>query len=152
MSPSPHQDLITTLTELYTLLHSLAAIPEDFLLLPDPETGLHPPHKINAAAAKVAGYDENAIALMYALPYLDVSVHDFSVQLLPSTYVTTYLGADLNDGDFESQRELLDEEMMPPSAMRLTWSEGGYGTVFIYDTATSESLTVAMSRQTFSTH
>lgn len=129
MSMSPHQDLITTLTELYTLLECLAVIPENSLHLPESPTGIHPEHKINTTAAKAAGYDETAIALMYALPYLDVIVHDFSVQLLPSTYVTTYLGADLDEGDFESQREMLDEEMMPPSAIRLTWSEGGYGTV-----------------------
>lgn len=139
MAISLHHGLKAPLIELYTLLHDLAVIPEDSLLLPNAETGLHIKDSINEDAAREAGYDEEAISLMYQLPYLNVGLHDWSVELLPSTYVTTYLGAGLEDLDFESQREMLRDELMPSTAIRLTWSETGYGTVLIYDTKTSKN-------------
>ena len=71
---SPHSELISLLTELYTLLDSLAAIPDNLLRLPSPDTGVHAPDAVNTAAATAAGYDPDTVALMCALPYLDVGI------------------------------------------------------------------------------
>lgn len=139
MAISLHSDLIVSLTELYTTLHLLAAIPEHGLRLPDAESELHPSKSINSEAARQAGYDEDSISVMYALPYLDVGTHEWTIELLPSTFTTTYLGPDLDEGDFDSQREMLHDEAMPTTALRLTWSETGHGIVFIYDTKTSNN-------------
>lgn len=139
MDESPHGELISALNELYTLLVSLAAVPDDILLrLPSPDTGVYAPGAINTTAAIAAGYDADTVALMCALPYLDLDTHDYSVELLPSTFPVSYLAPDLDEGTFEWLREMLNDEAMPATALRLTWSEGGHSYVFIYDTVTSE--------------
>ncbi|KAI0424815.1 hypothetical protein F5Y09DRAFT_323377 [Xylaria sp. FL1042] len=96
-------------------------------------TGTHPDGAVNTEAATAAGYTPETVQLMAALPYLTLSEHEMSLQLLPSTYPVTYLGKDLNEGYFRSYRELLNDAEMPPTALQLTWSEL-YGVVFIYDT------------------
>jgi hypothetical protein len=58
-------------------------------------------------------------------------------ELRPSTYPISYLGSDLNKDDFLSRREMLEDDLMPPSAIQLTWEEGGCGIVYIYNTDTS---------------
>jgi hypothetical protein len=56
--------------------------------------------------------------------------------LQPNTYPVSYLG-DLNEGDFLSRREMLEEDdLMPASAIQLNWEEGGNGIVYVYDTLT----------------
>lgn len=139
MAVSPHLELITVLTQLYTLLISLAAVPDDLLRLTSPDTGVHAPGSINTTAAVTADYDADVVALICALPYLDVGSIDWSVELLPSTHPVTYFGPGLDEGDFESQREMMDDELMPATTLRLTWSEI-YGVVFVYDIATSFSI------------
>ncbi len=131
-----HRELISTLYELYTLLSSLGAVPAVYL--PDPKTGTHPDGAINTASATAAGYAPGTVQLMTALPYLTDASHEMFVQLLPSTYPITYLGETFDEGYFLGFRELLNDAEMLPTALQLTRSEI-YGTVFIYDTATSES-------------
>ncbi|KAI1115463.1 hypothetical protein F5Y14DRAFT_450034 [Nemania sp. NC0429] len=130
-----HGEFIAVLREFYTLLSRLGVVPFEMLQLPDPNTGVHPEGAINTEAASAGGFAPETVRLMTMLPYLAVGQHDWSLQLLPSTHPITYLGADLEEGDFRSQRELLHDVEMPPSAIRLTWSDN-YGTEFIYDTAT----------------
>ncbi|KAK5137432.1 hypothetical protein LTR08_009011 [Meristemomyces frigidus] len=42
----------------------------------------------------------------------------------------------MDEGYFAAQRLMLEDEEMPPSAIRITWEEGGHGFVYIYDTGT----------------
>jgi hypothetical protein len=140
MHLSNHTEIITVLTELYTLLDSLAVISHDLVRLPPTSTGVHPPSIFNATAAGAAGFSSETVAVLSALPYLDVGRHEMMLALQPSTYPLSYLGADLDEGYFSTWREMLEtEEPMPSSAIQLTWEEGGYGMVYIYDTETSES-------------
>lgn len=134
-----HKDFLTALLNLYTTLDALAIInPNTPLRLPSSPNGLHPPSIFNATAAHAAGYSPSAVALLATMPHLDVGAHEMFFALRPSTYPISYLGADLDEGYFEAQREMLDGELMPASAIRLTWEEGGHGIVYIYDTETSE--------------
>ena len=132
-----HSEIIGVLTKLYTLLDTLAAISPDLTpRFPPPNTGVHPPTVFNADAARAAGFDAEAITVLSALPYLNVGDHEMHTALQPNTYPVSYLG-DLNEGDFLSRREMLEEDdLMPPSAIQLTWEEGGNGIVYIYDTQT----------------
>jgi hypothetical protein len=140
MHLSNHTEIITVLTELYTLLDTLAAISPNLVRLPSTSTGIHPPSIFNATAAHAAGFSSEAVTVLSALPYLDVSRHEIMLGLQPSTYPLSYLGADLDEVYFSTWREMLDnEEPMPPSAIQLTWEEGGHGMVYIYDTETSAS-------------
>ncbi|KAI0203377.1 hypothetical protein F4808DRAFT_418502 [Astrocystis sublimbata] len=127
-----HGDLITTLRSFYILLADLGITSTEHIILPNPQTGTHSEHVFNAAAAREAGYTPDAVAVLSALPYLDTDVYDMSFELLPSTYPSTYLGDDADEGYFRDAREMLNEVQMPPTAIRLTRSEI-YGTVFIYD-------------------
>ena len=131
MPTSPHAEIIETLREWYTLLETLAAT--------KPGLARHPPHPsevFNAEAARTAGYADEAVGLLQELPYLDVGDHEMFLELLPSTFPLSYLGH-LDVGYFEACREMQHDEMMPPTAIKLTRSEI-YGHVFIYDTATSK--------------
>lgn len=137
---SRHSEIIAVLTELYTLLNSLAALsPEIAVRLPPADTGMHPPDAFNFDAARAAGFNEEAVAVLSALPYLDVGEHEMHLELQPSTYPVSYLGMEMDEGYFSEKREMLlgDEVLMPDSAMQLTWEEGGGGIVYIYDTGTS---------------
>ncbi|KAI8947143.1 hypothetical protein F4801DRAFT_26052 [Xylaria longipes] len=127
---TPHGELISVLRELYTLLSSLSAVPTEMVCLPDPKTDTHPDGALDTEAA---GYAAETIALMNALPYLAVDRQEMSLELLPSTFPMTCLGADLDEGYFLSHRELLNDVEMRPTAIRLTRNEI-YGRVFIYDT------------------
>ncbi|KAI0903115.1 hypothetical protein F4823DRAFT_636713 [Ustulina deusta] len=129
-----HSELINTLRELYMLLVHLGAISADRLRLPDPNTGTHRDSAINVAAALVAGHSPETVKVLAVLPYLDVEDHEMFLQLLPSTFPISYLGANLDEGYFRGRRELLNGAGMAPTAIRLTRSEI-YGIEFIYDTA-----------------
>lgn len=131
-----HTEIISTLTELYTLLSTSGAIASDLVLLPDHAIGLYPADKIAGSAALAAGYSQEVVDLLRALPYLDVSKHEMFLELLPSTFPITYYGADLGEGYFEGWREVLNDEVMPPSALKLTHNDL-YGFEFIYDVKTS---------------
>jgi hypothetical protein len=140
MQLSNHTEIITVLTELYTLLDTLAAISANLVRLPPTSTGAHPPSIFNASGARAAGFSSEAVTVLFALPCLDVGRHEIMLGLQPSTYPLSYLGADLDEVYFSTWREMLDnEEPMPPSAIQLTWEEGGHGMVYIYDTETSQS-------------
>lgn len=139
-----HGEITAVLAELYTLLDTLAAIEPGLVRLPPSDTGIHPPSIFNADAAKAAGFNAEAVEVLSALPYLDIGRHEIFLALEPSTYPLSYLGLDLDEGYFSSNREMLDgvetdtDSLMPPSAIQLTWEEGGHGMVYIYDTETSK--------------
>ena len=133
-----HREIIEVLTELYTLLDFLAAIePRLVPRFPSSDSFCHSPTIFNAEAASAAGFSAEAVTVLSALPYLDVGEHEMHTELQPSTYPSSYLGSDLSKDDFLSRREMLGDDLMPPSAIQLTWEEGGYGIVYIYDTDTS---------------
>lgn len=126
------------LTELYSLLGTLAAIePHLAPQFPPPETGIHLSTVFNADAARAAWFNEEAVEVLSALPYLNVGDHEMHTALQPNTYPISYLGSHLNEDDFLSRREMLEEDLMPLSAIQLTWEEGGCGLVYIYDTEAS---------------
>lgn len=140
-SSQQHAELIDSLQELYVLLATLGAFPAlgddagDPVQLPP-----HAPGSINAAAAAEAGYAPAAVELMRALPYLAAAADDYgNFEVLPSTKPITYLGGDLDEGDFEWRREMMagSDEMMPPTALRLT-RINIYGVEWIYDVETCE--------------
>ena len=63
-----HSEIIGVLTELYSLLDTLAAISPDLTpRFPPPNTGVHPPTVFNADAARAAGFDAEAITVLSAL-------------------------------------------------------------------------------------
>jgi hypothetical protein len=136
-----HREIIEVLTRLYTLLDSLAAIePHLAPRFSSSASGFHSPTVFNAEAASAAGFSAEAVIVLSALPYLDVGEHEMHTELQPSTYPISYLGSDLNKNDFSSRRELLEDDLMPPSAIQLTWEEGGCGIAYIYDADTSTDL------------
>lgn len=153
MQFSVHGEIIAVLTELYTLLDTLAAIEPGLVRLPPADTGIHPSSVFNADAAKAAGFNAEAVEVLSALPYLDIGRHEMFLELEPSTYPLSYLGLDLDGGYFSSYREILEdyetgtENLMPPSAIQLTWEEGGHGVIYIYDTKTSKNPRCSVANQ-----
>lgn len=151
-----HAELIDALTELYTLLDTLGALsPLDSDPGPDYDSDtatptanvLLPPNpasSINAIAATAAGFAPETVSVMSKLPFLTSDYtysHGDGYELMPSTYPLSYLGEDLDEGGFESRRELLSDQVMPPTALKLTQSDV-YGVEWIYDVATGVFWTV----------
>lgn len=127
MSHEAHHEAISVLTELYTLLDTLAAIPPNALRLPPTDTGIHP--TFNKGAAIEGGYSIEAAEALSALPY----VYEGAVIGL-STSTRNYLRPTKDGEDFEEDREMLyDGNLAPPPAIQLTGSEGGYGCIYVYD-------------------
>lgn len=147
-----HAELIDALTELYTLLDTLGALPpadadsdaeSDPASLNDHINVFLPPHpagSINVEAAAAAGFAPEVVSLMPALPFLaddHAYKHGSGCELMHSTYALSYLGKDLDEGDFEWRREILNDELIPPTALKLTKSDV-YGVEWIYDVGTGE--------------
>jgi hypothetical protein len=127
MSYTAHYEVISVLTELYTLLDALAAIPPDTLRLPSADTGIHP--TFNADAASEGGYSLEAVEALSALPY----VYGGAI-IGPSTSTNYFLGPTQDGEVFEQDREMMYyDNLAPPSAIQLTNSEGGYGCIYVYD-------------------
>jgi hypothetical protein len=142
MSPSDHSEVIDVLTELYTLLNTLAAVPPGAFWLPtiDPEayesaTGERT--VFDSKAALAVGFSTKAVRLMAAIPYWD---HPIYIQ--PSTRTKCHLG--LNEIGLAEERELFMgcDELLPPSAVRLTESSSICGTDYIYDVEKSKKVQV----------
>lgn len=70
-SPGPldHGELISVLTELYTLLDTLSATPPMTADLPPSDTGLWPPEDFDANGAREAGFSEEAVRVLSMIPY-----------------------------------------------------------------------------------
>jgi hypothetical protein len=136
-----HGEIIAVLAELLGLLGTLEAFDSSSLSYPSPDTGLHPPGLINNTAASAAGYSEDAIRLMYSIPYL----HDGDFQAEPHTRILDY--TEMDEEAFMAERIMLDYDnnpkyVMPASAIQITHGEtrSQYGIWRIYDTEKSESL------------
>jgi hypothetical protein len=138
MHLSNHAELIAVLTELWTLLDMLAIVKPGALQLPPFDTGLHPLRSFHAEAALAAGFDPEAVAVMSALPYLHVEsdMGQRAIEIAGSTFPLSYLHFDKDD--FADNRELFfdDENLIPPSAFRLTWQDVN-GWEYIYDSKQS---------------
>lgn len=65
-----HKDLICVLTELYTLLDTLAAVPRRDLKLPL-DTGIHAATEFKAEAARSVSFSAEAVKVMSSNPYLE---------------------------------------------------------------------------------
>lgn len=99
MQLAHHSEIIAVLTELYTLLDTLAAIPPDLSpRFPPSDSGVHPTRIFNAHAAKAAGFNDEAVLVLSALPCLPVGQHEMLTALQPSTYPLSYLGLDRDEG------------------------------------------------------
>lgn len=97
--PLDHSELISVLTELYTLLDTLSAVPGTSICLPPSDTGVHPPCDFDAEAARAAGFSDEAVRVMSLIPYA-AYVHE----LEPSTEPMHYLG----QSDFSEDRYLIN--------------------------------------------
>jgi hypothetical protein len=123
---TPHQPLITALTTFYNLLASLRYIPADAIIYPPP--GGHT--NVDSEAAREAGFDDDAIAVMRLLPYLSEDVEDYLIakETRPRSY--------MNTDDMEAPRNPASaDEDLPGYALTLTATNvDGYA--LIYDTRT----------------
>lgn len=130
-----HSELVAVLTEFYTLLDDLAILEPDSVTWPSPETGLHPPGLINDTSAGGAVYYPEAINMMHALPILE----NAGLEIAPSTRVISYTGVETDVAAFLDYRVMLgdEENLMPGSAVQLSWGDSIYGIHFICDTADS---------------
>lgn len=136
MQLSNHGELIAVMAELWTLLDTLAVVEPGALRLPPPDTGYHPTSAFHADAALAAGFHPEAAAVMSALPYIHTEDWD-PFELEGSTFPMSYLHSD--EGGFAISREMFsDDNIMPPSALRLTWQDVN-GWDYIYDTEKSQS-------------
>jgi hypothetical protein len=140
MSPSDHSEVIDVLTELYTLLNTLAAVPPGAFWLPrldsqayESDTGERAVFDTKAALA--VGFSTKAIRLMAAIPYWD-----YPIYIQPSTRTKCHL--DQNENSLAEERELFMgcDEPLPTSAVRLTESSSICGTDFIYDVEKGEKV------------
>lgn len=124
-------ELADVMTELWTLLDELAIVEPGALRLPLSDTRVHPPSSFHADFALAAGYSSEAVAVMSSLPYL----HDDAqraIEIAGSTFPLSFLHSD--EYDFSYRREMFaDDNIMPPSAFRLTWQDVN-GWEYIYDT------------------
>lgn len=134
MQLADHSELLAVMTELWTLIDKLAVVEPDALRLPPPDTGIHPATSFDADAALAAGFAQDAVLVMSALPYLHDSEPDMgqrTIEIVGSTFPLSYLHYD--EDDITYIREMSsDENIMPPSTLRLTWQDVN-GWEHIYD-------------------
>jgi len=125
MQLSNHSDLIAVMTELWTLLDTLAIVkPGVSLRLPPSDTGVHLASTFSIDAALAAGFAPKAVTVMSVLPYLHDSQPDWgqrAVNFGGSTFPLSYLH--FEEEDFDHMREIYDgaEEMLRPSDFRFMW-------------------------------
>jgi hypothetical protein len=97
--PLDHSELISVLTELYTLLDTLSATPPMTAGLPPSDTGLWPPEDSDANGACEAGFSEEAVRVLSMIPY-----PAYEQELEPRTTACSYLGS---LPDWDRQRALI---------------------------------------------
>jgi hypothetical protein len=132
MSSSDHSELYSTLSELWILLDTLAALPPNMVTLPPADISTYPPSEFNADSARAGNFTEEAIAVLGSLPYLQ-----YPLEIQPNTSPRCYLGADLDGRDFEETREMIEDSPIAGSAIVLTDSSAGIGCYYVYDTEKS---------------
>ena len=131
MHLSDHRELINVMTELRSLFDTIAIVEPGALRFPPPDTGIHPTSVFQADAALAAGFDPEAVVVMSVLPYLYHDDWD-PFEFEGSTFPMSYLHSD--KGGFAISREMFsNDNIMPPSAFRLTWQDVN-GWDYIYDT------------------
>jgi hypothetical protein len=144
MQLSSHGELIAVMAELWTLLNTLAIVEPGALRLPSSDTGIHPKSTFHADAALAAGFHPKAVAVMSALPYLHTDDWD-PFELEGSTFPMSYLHS--GEDDFADSRKMFSHDnIMPPSAFRLTWQDVN-GWDYIYDVEKSQSPFSSFSTQ-----
>lgn len=84
---------------------------------------------------------------MRDLPYLDIELYDRTFELEPNTYPVSYRSA-LNEGELESPREMLHDESMPSTALRLPFLIYGLSLgLFLPGVSHDQSVQSPISRQ-----
>jgi hypothetical protein len=96
--PLDHSELISVLTELYTLLDTPSATPPLFANLPPSDTGVWPSDDFDAEAARAAGFSEEAVRVLSMLPS-----PAYEQELEPRTTALSFLG----ETDWDRHRVLL---------------------------------------------
>jgi hypothetical protein len=117
------------LTELYTLLDTLPAIPDNATILPPPDSGIHPAGVFDANAARQAAFGDQAVHALSVILYLEDGT------LGPRTLPQSYSGPNADSEELRQLRQMLydADNLAPPSAIQLTFSDGGYGVIYVYD-------------------
>ena len=116
MSDSPHAEFLKTLGQFYEVRNQLGRFVIDMTIRPDSATGRHASQSINADAARQAGFSDEAIDLMYQMPYLTL-VRD--VEILFSARAVNYLNCD-DEAAFEGLRKAEYIHTAPASSVRIT--------------------------------
>lgn len=67
--------------------------------------------------------------LLSVIPYLEDG------NLGPRTFPQSYSGPNADPDELRQLRQMLydEENLAPPSAIQLTFSEGGHGVIYVYD-------------------
>ena len=133
-APSDHGELVSVSIELCTLLDTLTAIPNNVILLPPSDSGIHPANILDAKAASQAGFSDEAVHALSVVPFLEDGM------LGPRTFPQSYSGPNADPDDLRQLRQMLYDEdnLAPPPAIQLTFSEGGYGVIYVYDAKQSK--------------
>ena len=97
--PLDHSELISVLTELYTLLDTVSATPPVTAEFPPSDTGIWPLEDFNANSTREAGFSDEAVRVLSIIPN-----PAFEQELEPKTTACSYLGG---LPDWGRQRDLI---------------------------------------------
>jgi hypothetical protein len=129
ISLAGRQWTVSVLTQLYTLLDTLAAVPPYVVRLPLADTRTYPVSMFVSDAASAGGYSLVAVKGFSALLYVLCGA-----LTQPSTFTRYYPGQDRDERNSEENRKIIiDRNIVPPSVIQLTNSDGGYGWIYVYD-------------------
>ena len=119
---NPHEPLITSLSTFYNLLVSLSYTNSNAIIYP-PHTG-HT--NVDVEAAHEAGFGDDAIAVMYLLPYLseDFQDHFIAVQTRPRSYINT------NDMGMRRNPAAASEDMLNYALTLTSTNIAGYALIY----------------------
>lgn len=129
MSSSDHAELFSTLSELWTLLDTLATGPPNMVVLPPTDTSCHPRSEFNSDSARTGGFTEEAITVLASLPYLQ-----YTLEIQPSTSPKCLLGTGLDGRNFEETRKMIDGGPIAGPAIVLTESSTGIECYYVSNT------------------
>lgn len=130
-----HTPLISALSTFYNLIADQGSISRSAIIMP-PTNAPYPEERINVAAAEESGFGDEALTVLYRIPYLDESADD--VVLNYETTTLRYVDDDEFGTAFDFARDPTYQErtdLMPPYVVVLTQGRTG-GVELIYNTRT----------------
>ena len=101
--PLDHSELISVLTEIYTLLDTLSATPPSSADLPPSDTGVWPPSDFDFETARAAGFSEEAVRVLSMIPY-----PAYPQELEPMTTALSFARVGRHVDDWHYHRVLID--------------------------------------------